>query len=114
MSAFAGVLTGAAGAYLTALLAFVYPVLPIVVAPLIGRLVADAVLSFGAETKSVKPEVIGVGSVLLGSFIAFGLPFGSLRIAHGPMPGLTSAMIGVSIGISAAFCYFRLKRPTTK
>ena len=71
MSAFAGLLTGLAGAYVLALLTFFQPFLTILAAPLYGRLVADAIKSFSEDDKGRTVEAVGVGSILLGSFIAF-------------------------------------------
>jgi hypothetical protein len=110
MSAFAGLLTGLAGAYATALLAFFYPFLTILVAPAYGRLVADAVVSFSENMEKRMAMAIGVGSILLGSLIAFELPFGNLRTSHGASPELTEFMIGVAITFSVAICCLRLKQ----
>jgi hypothetical protein len=110
MASFAGLLTGLAGAYLTALLAFTYPVLPIIAAPLYGRLVADAVTSFSAQGKGQTNVAVGVGSILLGCLIAFGLPMGHLHPAAGTTTAFTQAMVGITIGISVVICYHRLKQ----
>jgi hypothetical protein len=109
MAAFAGILTGLAGAYTTVLLALAFPFLPILGAPLYGRLVADAIKSFSGESKDSTPAAIGVGSIMLGSLIAFGI-HGGHHGAHVIMSTFTQAMAGLAIGLSVVVCYQRLKQ----
>ena len=110
MSAFAGLLTGLAGAYVLALLTFFQPFLTILAAPLYGRLVADAIKSFSEDDKGRTVEAVGVGSILLGSFIAFGLPLGNVHTNHVSMSNLSQAIVGLSVGLSIAVCYHHLKQ----
>jgi hypothetical protein len=111
MSAFAGLLTGLAGAYVIALVAYVLPLLTLVLAPFYGRFVADSVLSFAGNTLGRKIEAIGVGSVLLGAVVATGTPIGTTHIiASVSLTELSQAIVGLSIGVAVAVCYHRLKQ----
>jgi hypothetical protein len=110
MAACAGVLTGLTGAFLAALLALTFPVLPLLVAPIYGRLVADAIISFSGKTRGQAESIIGIGSILFGTFLAFGHPFGLLRAAAGSPSEFAQAMVGLTIGISVVVCHNRLKQ----
>ena len=110
MSAFAGLLTGLAGAYVVAITAYLVPFLTLLVAPIFGRFVADAVLSFAGDERGRKLEAIGVASVLIGSFIALGTPLGAARIMASSSAGeFTQAAVGLSVGLAVIVCYLRLK-----
>jgi prepilin signal peptidase PulO-like enzyme (type II secretory pathway) len=102
--------TGLAGAYLIALIGLFCPLANFVIAPLYGRLVADAVLAFSNNTGSRALEAVGVGSICLGVGLAFTGPLGSERLFHTSMPDVAQAMIGLSVGIAVVICYSRLHR----
>jgi hypothetical protein len=110
MSAFAGLLTGLAGAYIIALVAYFVPLLTFLVAPFYGRFVADAVLSFAGDVRGRTIGAVGVGSILLGAFIALGTPFGASHVLSNSFANdISQATVGLAIGLSVIICYFRLK-----
>jgi hypothetical protein len=111
MSAFAGLLTGLAGAYVLALLSSFLPLLTLLAAPFYGRFVADAVISFYGDGRGRKMEAIGVGSVLLGSMVVLMSPFGAVRtqLSGAGMDDISQAIVGIAFGLAVTVCYSRLK-----
>ena len=108
-AAISALLIGLAGAYLTAFLASIYPILAIITAPVYGRFVAKAIRSFSGDDKTQTSAAIGVGSILLGALLAFGMPFGKIHDLSAQMSMPVQAMVGLSIGIAVAICYHHLK-----